>query len=144
MDKIFLIMAGEYSDRHCVGYCTTEEEAQKYCAVKNSTGSYEDHDYEEAECLNGAVNGHIDLGVSVDILLTSNGTVISVCDKICTRHKPIVQMKSSGRVSIRIWQKEYDRGRAVKVAQDSFYKWKAEKEEYDKAFVDRLVLYIEN
>ena len=146
MNKIYLIMTGEYSDRHCVGYCTTEEEAKKYCAIKNSAHMddyyHNEYDIEEQECLDGVMDGVPDIGVSFRIIF--DGTNIRFVDDpiISARHKTSVFGKNGNSLEVRIWQKEADENKARKIAQDAVCKWYAEEMELNKSKLERLEKYL--
>ena len=54
--SVFIITSGSYSDYYVHGYCTTEEEAERYCFVMNNMkrNQYDDsYEYEEIECFDG-------------------------------------------------------------------------------------------
>ena len=124
MSEMYLIMTGEYSDRRCMGYCTTEDEARRYCAVKNSAGGYDEYDYEAAECLDGKVCGDSEAGVTVKVSFRWWGGEWRM-DRVYhlyldLRHPPRVR-RGIGEIVVDVWMREYDTERARKAAQDALY-----------------------
>lgn len=142
MSKVYLIMVGEYSDKQCVGYCTSQEEAEKYCAVKNSTSGawdYLDTYYvEEAKCLDRAVNNHPTLGRAVRMQLSMSGDLLYKENYISCRVAPDVSEYGKDTVFVRVWQKEVDYDLALKAARDLLAKWKAARVESQHEAKDKL------
>ena len=146
MSVVYLIMTGEYSAKQCVGYCTTEDKALEYCAVQNGTqGRWRDeYYYYTCECLDDAIQGNADLGVTVTfrfVLKQSGWNGLENAEQMPSiRHSIEVYPESSdGRsIIIRLWQKEYDPEKARKIVQDALYKWLAEEEEMSKSKYERL------
>lgn len=48
---IYIIEAGEYSDYYVLGYCSTEEQAEKAVAFRNCGITNKDYRYSELDCL---------------------------------------------------------------------------------------------
>lgn len=149
MKNMYLVFVGEYSDRHCVGFCSTEEEAQRFCAVKNSTRQYysDDYEYEEAECLDGRMDGFVDLGQSVKVQFEKNKDGWTVCwvgDVVYSvRHKPrVLNPDYNDYIKVDVWMKEYDKDKAIKIAQDTLYEYLALREEACKEFQRKLKEYL--
>ena len=144
MKKVYLIMVGEYSDRHCVGFCTTEQEAVRICAIKNgfqrSNMCYGDYEYEEVECLDGRIAGDVETGYSfcVSFAPVDGGWHMYHCDGgvVSVEHRPYFYERRDGRISVTVWTKDDDEDKAKKIAQDSLYTWLSEREEHDKSFVE--------
>ena len=152
MDKVYLIMIGEYSDRRRVGFCTTEEEAMQYCAVHNRPNAgelyAEYYDYEEHECLDGKVGHVCHVGYSFLVTFKHDGNswpvqcVIENC--ISTEHKPrISTTRGSSDIAVYVWLSEVNEEKAKKIAQDTLYKYLYEKMEAEKDFAERLKKYIQ-
>lgn len=141
MGKVYLVMVGEYSDRHCVGWCSTEEEARRVCAARNSAGWQDGdlYDIEECECLDGTVNGDVCVGWSrvFEFVKTEDGwrKRWNGCAYLNSRHAPVVDedMYGFGRnarstVNVRVWRKDEDMAAAQKAALDALYAHLAKKE----------------
>lgn len=151
MEKVYLIMVGEYSARHCVGFCTTEEEAIRYCALKNthiiSHWYGDEYEYEEQKCLDGVMHGHVSIGYSFKIIYMfgKNGWVRDYTSYgvLSVEHKPIVFEKDGmTKLCVSVWVKEDDEKKARKIAEDELYRYVYERTERDKNFAERLKKYI--
>lgn len=51
-DTIYLIMTGEYSSTRVEGFCLTEDDAIKYCAIKNTKAHCCEYYYSECGLIN--------------------------------------------------------------------------------------------
>lgn len=151
MKKVYLIMVGEYSDRHCVGFCTTEEEAIRYCAAKNGNmldRTYGDrYEYEEQKCLDGKLHWHVNIGYSFKNVFECNGgdwvRAYTSDGTPMVEHTPrVIERNNPYRVFVLVWLKTDEQQKAIKIAQDELYKWIYERQEREKDFAERLKKYI--
>jgi len=140
--KVYLIMAGEYSDRRCAGWCSTEEEARRVCAARNSAGGHggDWYEVEECECLDGSVAGDVRAG------WTHRFEFVRGADGwrkrwggyayLNSRHAPVVKerpvfdgwRRDAWCVDVRVWRKDEDAEAAQKAALDALYAYLAKKE----------------
>lgn len=139
MNNVWLVMVGEYSDRCCVGWCSTEEEARKVCAVRNWRGGNL-FDYEVCGCLDRTVAGNVCAGWTreFEFCRDDDGWKVRYCSEpwLLVRHAPYIgeMEKSPGasprltQVRVRVWQRDDDVDRAKKAALDALYAYVAKKE----------------
>ena len=143
MKKVYLIMVGEYSDRRCVGWCATEEEARRVCAARNSAiGNGGDwYEVEECESMDGSVAGDVCVGWShrFEFVRGADGWRRRwVGDAyLNSRHAPVVVEErpvfdgwrsDTPCVHVRVWRKDEDEEAAQKAALDALYEYLAKKE----------------
>ena len=142
MKKVYLIMVGEYSDRRCVGFCATEEEARRVCAAKNSAGGRGSdwYEVEECECLDGSVAGDVCAGWTYrfEFVRGADGWRRRwVGDAYLNgRHAPVVRemnvfdgwRSDTPCVHVRVWRNDEDAEAARKSALDALYEYLAKKE----------------
>lgn len=142
MKKVYLIMVGEYSDRSCVGWCATEEEARRVCAARNSAGGDGGDWYEVEECesLDGSVAGDVCAGWThrFEFVRDADGWRRRwVGDAyLNNRHAPVVRERNvfdgwrsdTPCVHVRVWRKDEDAEAARKAALDALYEYLAQKE----------------
>lgn len=141
MGKVYLVMVGEYSDRQCEGWCSTEEEARRICAANNSAGGQggDLYDIEECECLDGTVDGDVCVGWSrvFEFVKTEDGWMKrwNGYAYLNSRHAPVVDEKvyrfrrnARSTVNVRVWRKDEDVAAAQKAALDALYEYLAQKE----------------
>lgn len=134
MNKLYLIMRGEYSDTECLGYCTTRKKAKEYCAVKNMPRAdvwWKKECYvAEVNCLDGNIEGDVEVGkihtVAVRLDEKHGGWEFRLWDLsyYCQRMDPVVQTVDKGRFyKVRVWQPRGRTNRDLikKIAQDTFY-----------------------
>ena len=152
MDKVYLIMIGEYSDRHCVGFCTTEEEALQYCAAHNrpnAVGRYGDYyEYEAQKCLDGKVRHVCNVGVTFEITFVHKGNSWQVRhvieEGISIEHQPrVITIPRFNDIAVDVWLSEANKEKAKKIAEDTLYKYLYEKMEAEKDLAERLKKYIQ-
>lgn len=139
---MYLIMVGEYSDRHCVGWCATEEDARRVCAARNSAeGDGGDwYEFEGCECLDGSVAGDVCAGWShlFEFVRGADGwrRRWGNCAYLNSRHAPVVKERlvdhgwgsDTPCVRVRVWRKDEDAEAAQKAALDALYAYLAKKE----------------
>ena len=143
MKKVYLIMAGEYSDRCCAGWCATEEEARRVCAARNSAGGHggDWYEVEECECLDGSVAVDVCAGWSYlfEFVRGADGWRKVWCGDayLNSRHAPVVKEEQpvfdgwrsdAPCVHVRVWRKDEDAEAAQKAALDALYAYLAKKE----------------
>lgn len=140
MEKVYLIMVGEYSDRHCEGWCSSEAEAQRVCAARNSAVRGSDlYDVKECECLDGSVAGDVCVGWSrvFEFVRCEDGWKKrwNGYAYLNTRHAPVIKESAHGfgrnartEVEVRVWRKDEDRKAAEKAALDALYEYLAKEE----------------
>lgn len=133
MDKIYLVVSGEYSDYGVHGFFTDKTKAEKYCALKNSSDKCYDI-YSVEECVN-LQNGFIESGIVVKyehaFYVDKHGVFrdypyfdIVICSKGTNKIKNH-QRKSGGHI-VYVYLNEVNRDKALKIAQDMYAKFKAE------------------
>lgn len=132
-NTIYLASYGEYSDKGIDCYFTSEEECEKYCQLKNEVAE-DDWDYtyyyvEPLECKDGM----IDLSNIKPRYLYQFKTNFEDCwnvshEELCRESKSgIIEYGHSGRIMIQVVITEKNRDNAVKIAQDMYAKYNAEK-----------------
>lgn len=143
-NKVYIITSGCYSDYSVHGYCTTEVNAKKYCALKNSGehGRWDQFEYEEIECLD-------DTATEVDRLYyqfvfrfarheykniwtcVSHEEPMEVVVKTttCKWRKNKVAGALNGYAEVTVSTETDDAKKAQKIAQDVLYQWIAEQED---------------
>ena len=154
-EKVWLIFTGEYSGKQCVGYCESEDDAKRYCAINNGPDERlwaEDYYYEDVKCLSGDVKARKDeVGESVDVWVkwTRQGYLFKTPTDSTYRyqHSPTVIQSGDGDpiFVVKIWVPKWSRRekeRVLKIAQDTFYQWVAEHEEQVQAARRRLERYL--
>lgn len=130
MDKIYLIVSGEYSDYGVHGFFTDKTKAEKYCALKNSLDKCYDI-YSVEECGN-LQKGFIESGIEVKYEHT-----FYVDQHGIFRDWPwfdiVIRSKGTNRIKRRddgyiiyVYLSEANRDKALKIAQDMYTKFKAE------------------
>lgn len=142
MKKVYLIMVGEYSDRRCVGWCSTEEEARRVCAARNSAGGDggDWYEVEERACLDGSMADEVCAGWShrFEFVRDADGwrKRWSGFAVLNGRHAPVVRERNvfdgwrsdTPCVRVRVWRKDEDVAAAQKAALDALYEYLAQKE----------------
>ena len=144
-DKVYGIFCGAYSNISRVGYCTSEEAAKRYCAAKNTPDTdsmWDEYWYDELECLDDAINGDVNVGVTVTIEYERDGKSyeqVHICSPIVSAQHPVsVRKNHHGNIVISIWQKKYDKDKAEKAVRDSFFIWLAEEKLHEYNRMQRL------
>ena len=144
-DKVYGIFCGAYSNISRVGYCTSEEAAKRYCAAKNTPDTdsmWDEYWYDELECLDDAINGDVNVGVTVTFLCRRSGNkykMRSICRPIISAEHPTnVHENYYKDIIISIWQKEYDKDKAEKAARDRFIMWLVEENRCERDEMQRL------
>lgn len=133
--KVFLVESGEYSDRHPVGYCTSEEKAKVYCAIQNEKSVYDYYYYDEVECLDDSSAADVEVGYSIVFLFNREGKNWMFSefnhpywpDIISIRKKPEIKFdEGRKKANVYVWTEDKDYEKAKKIAIDYFFKKMAE------------------
>jgi len=124
---IYLVMQGEYSDRHVVGYCTSKEEAEKYCAVHNlNLKPWREMNVEECECLDGKIDGNPMVNwkyrIEIDRKMKANVEETPVCVNDQIGVNSISEPDKYGAYYIVLVIGKKDKELALKVAKDTLMK----------------------
>ena len=128
-NQIYLVVEGQYSDWHIVGYFTNKDNAERFCVSQHS--KYDDPYVIVVDCLDGG----IDLsGVKVlyehEVVFDKRGGTMVM------RNEPdryniysgdiranSVRSMDFGWVAIKVNQKKFNRKQAEKIAQDILYQY---------------------
>lgn len=128
-NKIYLVVEGEYSDWHIIGYFTNKDDAERFCVSQHN--EYWDPYVETVDCLDGG----IDLpGVKV---LYEHEVVFDRCNgTMVMRDEPDRYEVYGGEiransvfaigncwVRVNVNQQEFSREKAEKIAQDILYQY---------------------
>lgn len=132
MGKVYGIFDGEYSAWGVKGFFTDELEAEKYCAFDG------DSHIIELECLDGKIDfSNIELSYSLTFYVDSNDVLICVDDRMAENNDGNRVWEAyvgwygerANRTYIDVVIKEKNHDKAMKIAQDMYAKYKAEKAE---------------
>ena len=131
MEEVYGIFNGEYSDWNCLGFFTDELEAEKYCALMNSKndGCY----VVKIDNLTGKVDLSKIKPKYVYLFSESFNDFWSNSQEIlCNGHEQWISevrytRNDNAKYMITVITTEKNRDKAVKIAQDMFAKYKAEK-----------------
>lgn len=140
--SVFIITSGCYSD-YCVhGYCTTEENAKKYCALQNSgeAGRWDAYEYEEIECYDDSASKVDELFYQYNFFYVrheykNEWTCVSQSDEplvvavknTSAKYKRAKYAGERSGVSVTVCTKTDDKEKAKKISQDILYQWLASK-----------------
>lgn len=137
--KVFLVESGEYSDRHPVGYCTSEEKAKVYCAIANQTDKehyiYDEHYYEEIECLDDRFVANVEVGYETMIIFEEVNNKWELSDLNHPYWPDVISIRKSPRIffdrsrkkaNVYVWTEDENYEKAKKIAADYFYEKIAE------------------
>jgi hypothetical protein len=120
---IYLICDGDYSDKSNVGYFTTLEEAEKYCAVHNTY--IEETELIQADFANITVNREYVFGFSIKYGPGSGWGPVYYCGEkrkvFCRCGLDLPSPKDWG---VTVYVTADTRDRAEKIAQDIFAEFK--------------------
>lgn len=65
--KVYVVQAGEYSDRYIAAIFASKEKAETYCAINNKPGSsayFDEFYYEEMETSDDGMEGNVEVGLA--------------------------------------------------------------------------------
>ena len=65
--KVYVVQAGEYSDKYITAIFTSKEKAETYCAINNKPGStayFDEFYYEEMETSDDSMEGNVEVGLA--------------------------------------------------------------------------------
>lgn len=68
--KVYVVQAGEYSDRYIAAIFTSKEKAETYCAINNKPGSsayFDEFYYTEMETSDDSIEGYVEVGLAFGI-----------------------------------------------------------------------------
>lgn len=68
--KVYVVQAGEYSDKYIAAIFTSKEKAEMYCAINNNPGSsgyFDEFYYTEMETLDDIFDGYVEVGLAFAI-----------------------------------------------------------------------------
>lgn len=68
--KVYVVQAGEYSDKYIAAIFTSKEKAETYCAINNKPGStayFEEFYYTEMETSDDSLEGNVEVGLAFAI-----------------------------------------------------------------------------
>lgn len=89
--KVYVVQAGEYSDRYIAGIFTSKDKAEMYCAIHNKPGSsvyFDEFYYTEMETSDDNIEGYVEVGLAFPVwqLDAYSVTPKSYCGFITTRN----------------------------------------------------------
>ena len=65
--KVYIVQAGEYSDKYIAAIFTSKEKAETYCAINNKPGSsayFDEFYYTEMETSDDSMEGNVEVGLA--------------------------------------------------------------------------------
>lgn len=68
--KVYVVQAGEYSDKYIAAIFTSKEKAETYCAINNKPGStayFDEFYYTEMETSDDSLEGNVEVGLAFAI-----------------------------------------------------------------------------
>ena len=68
--KVYVVQAGEYSDRYIAAIFISKEKAETYCAIHNKPGSsayFDEFYYTEMDTSDDGLEGHVEVGLAFAI-----------------------------------------------------------------------------
>lgn len=141
--SVFIITSGCYSDYTVHGYCTTEENAKKYCALKNSGNysRYDQFDYAEIECLDDPANAVNQIYYQFvfrfkrheykniwECFSREESMMVAAKTASCKWCRQRYATDPLGYAEVTVTAETDDFKKAQKIAQDVLYQWIAEQE----------------
>lgn len=131
---IYIIEAGEYSNYYVLGYCSSEEQAEKVVAFRNRGITNEDYRYSELDCLDDEATQVDKIYVVYDVRYKQKQNGIGfteagwskTTDYKWENAKIRVRNDSGTRITVTVWLEHEDIERAVKIARDKVAEYLAQ------------------
>lgn len=146
MDKIYLVVEGQYIDWNIVGYFIDKDDAERFCVLKHDT--YDEPYVKEVACLDGGVDlSNVEVLYEHEVVFDGNGRNMYMRVEpdryeVYGGEMRANRVKAMGYhwIAAIVNQREFNREKAEKIAQDILYQYLelSNGKEYDKLALDTI------
>lgn len=146
MGKIYLVVEGQYSDWHIVGYFTDKDDAERFCVLKYDV--YDEPYVVAVDCLDGDADlSNVEMLYEHEVMFDKRGSTMVMRDEpdrynVYGGEMRANRVKAMGYhwIEVIVNQREFNREKAEKIAQDILYQYfeLSNGEEYDKLALDTI------